>query len=339
MKLETHPLALFPILASAVMAAACAAETKPGTSETSTGGTGGTVAGTGGVGTGGLVGGVTGGTGGIATGGTGGAAGGTGGATGGTSSGGQTGTGGSDPVGSNGCGMSTDQAAQSWVASTVNDGTSDRSYDVWLPENYDTSRAYPVILLLHGCGSPVNNVPMEGQTGADAIVIRGAGSGADSCWDDVQDLPYIDAMIDDVQERFCVDPAYVFAAGYSSGSWVASKLSCVRGDVFRGIASVAGGEPGGIQNCMGQVARIFVHDTGDTSNLLEWDVPSRDRMLETNNCDDTTVPVDPSPCVEYQGCDPGYPVVWCATSGQGHGRQDSLAAPAFWDFFESLMNP
>lgn len=302
--------------------------------ELHTGGSGGVDAGTGGMigATGGMIG-ATGGTGGLATGGVDGGTGGD------ASTGGDTGSGGADPVGSDGCGMSTAQPAQTWVASDVSAGAGTRSYDVWLPENYDAERPYPVILLLHGCGSPVNNVPMEGRTGSDAIVVRGAGSGNDSCWDEGQDLPYIDALLEDVQARFCVNPDHLFAVGYSSGSWIASKLSCTHGDVFRGIASVAGGEPGGIQNCKGQVARMFVHDTGDMSNLLEWDEPSRDRMIQTNNCDSTTVPVDPSPCVEYQNCDPGYPVVWCATTGKGHDRQDSFAAPAFWAFFQSLIAP
>jgi len=42
-----------------------------------------------------------------------------------------------------------------------------------------------------------------------------------------------------------------------------------------------------------------------------------------------------SPCVRYQGCDPGYPVVWCQTTGQGHNRQDSYAGP-FWTFFREF---
>lgn len=257
----------------------------------------------------------------------------------GLSTGGQ-GTGGSEPTGSDGCGMSPSQQLDSWQTSSVNPGPGDRNYGVFLPENYDPMRPYPVILLLHGCGGGTNNVPMENQTGEDAIVIRGTGSDG-TCWytsPSDPDIPYIDAMLEDVQDRFCVDPDSLFAVGYSSGSWVASMLSCIRGDVFRGIATVTGGEPSGIANCMGQVGRMYIHDENDNDNLIAWDEPSRNRMIDTNNCSMNTAPVDPSPCVEYQGCDPGYPVVWCKTSGQGHSRQDQLAAPAFWNFFQRLMN-
>jgi poly(3-hydroxybutyrate) depolymerase len=237
--------------------------------------------------------------------------------------------------------MTTQQQTGTWVESMVSSGGMNRAYSVYLPNGYDPERAYPVILLLHGCGSGTNNLPMEQQTGSDAIVIRGTGSRSDGCWEDSAtgaDVPYIDAMVADVKARFCADTSKFFAVGYSSGSWMANRLGCIRSDVFRGLATVTGGLPGNIQDCGGPIAHMFVHDLNDTTNLIAWSEPARDRLLEVNQCDESAQPVavDPSPCVSYQGCLPGYPVVWCATSGKGHARQDSFAAPAFWDFFQSL---
>lgn len=240
-----------------------------------------------------------------------------------------------------GCGMAANRPLGMWTTTSVRVGGGDRDYDVRLPPDYDAMTAYPVILLLHGCGSPTNNVPMEEVAGDDAIVVRGSGTN-DGCWHDTvsgPDLPYIDALLADVQSSLCVHGEQLFAVGYSSGSWLASTLSCHRGDVFRGIASVTGGEPGEIRDCVGQHGRIYIHDAMDEANRIEWDTPSRDRMLATNHCSMDTLPVEPSPCVEYQGCDEGYPVVWCETNGQGHSRQDGLARPAFWGFFQRLMQP
>jgi len=59
-------------------------------------------------------------------------------------------------------------------------------------------------------------------------------------------------------------------------------------------------------------------------------------LLALNHCGTTTVAEDPAPCVRYQGCDPGLPVVWCQTSGKLHDRQDNLAPGAFWKFFSGL---
>lgn len=271
---------------------------------------------------------------------------GTGGASGqaGAGSGGSSGTGAAGsagaPAGSDGCEMTTTQDTEEWVESMVTTDDGSRPYSVWLPEAYDASRAYPVIVLLHGCSSGTNNVPLERETGSDAILIRGTGSAADTCWDsgaNGPDVAFFDAMVADVQARFCADTSRIFAVGYSSGSWLANQLGCIRADVLRGIATVAGGNPG-VRNCVGPIAQMFVHDTGDTSNTISGSESARDRLLTQNNCDESSEPVpeEPSPCVRYQGCDPGYPVVWCATSGEGHNRQDNLAAPAFWNFFQEL---
>jgi polyhydroxybutyrate depolymerase len=241
---------------------------------------------------------------------------------------------------SEGCGTATTQQSGSWVESTVMTEGGSRPYSVWLPEGYDPMRAYPVIGLLHGCSNGTNNVPMERETGSDAILFRGTGSASGTCWEsgaDSADVAFVDAMIADVQARFCADSSRMFVVGYSSGSWLADQLACIRADVLRGVATVAGGNPG-VRNCTGPIAQIFVHDTEDTSNGIESSESARDRLLMENNCDTSIEPVpeDPEPCVRYQGCDPGYPVVWCQTSGQGHDRQDGLAAPAFWSFFQEF---
>jgi polyhydroxybutyrate depolymerase len=144
-------------------------------------------------------------------------------------------------------------------------------------------------------------------------------------------------MVADVKARFCADTSRFFAVGYSSGSWLANQLGCIRVPTLRAIATVAGGNPG-VRNCGGPVAQIFVHDEGDNSNTISGSESARDRLLMENGCDESITPVaeDPSPCVRYQGCDPGYPVKWCATTGEGHNRQDNMAAPAFWEFFQEF---
>lgn len=324
MKKITGALLFLPLLPW--LAAACSSE-DPAEASDGTGGvpsTGGVVSQTGGASGGGLAtGGTTLGTGGENFGGA-------------PGDGGTPGTGGTPENRSAGCGESTDQATGTWVQSTVNVGNGTRPFSTYLPSGYDPERAYPVILLLHGCGSGTNNLPMEQHTGSDAILVRGTGSGADTCWSDDQDLPFIDAMVDAVKERFCTNTNRFFAVGYSSGSWTASLLSCIRADVFRGIGTVAGGENSKPGQCGGPVARMFFNDTKDMNNKVEWARPGRDRMISQNQCTNESDPVTPSPCVSYRGCAEGYPVIWCETTGHGHSRRDDVAAPAFWNLFKDL---
>src|SRR6185295_14847583 len=162
-----------------------------------------------------------------------------------------------------------------------------RPYSVRLPTGYDAARAYPVIVLLHGCGGGTNNVPMERPAGADAIVVRGTGSASGTCWDTAAngpDVAFFDAMVADTKTRFCADEGRVFVVGYSSGSWLVNQLTCIRADVLRGAATVTGGESAG-RTCGGPVSRIFIHDMDDTTNVIDGSIRARDRQLTQNGCD------------------------------------------------------
>lgn len=245
-----------------------------------------------------------------------------------------------EPKPSMGCTKPATGALNDWVESMVMTGGANRPYSVRLPTGYKPERAYPVIVLLHGCGDGKNNVPMENVTGADAILVRGTGSAADTCWNTSAtgpDVAFFDAIVADVKARFCADEHRFFVVGYSSGSWLANQLTCIRSDVLRGAASVTGGESSN-GKCGDPVARIFIHDSNDTTNVISGSEKARDRQLTQNKCDKTAaaMAVDPSPCKLYQGCAAGYPVEWCQTSGKAHGRQDSFAPGVFWNFFKAL---
>jgi poly(3-hydroxybutyrate) depolymerase len=227
-----------------------------------------------------------------------------------------------------------------------------RQWWVWLPDGYDPMRAYPIVFTLHGCGGPDNYIPMQKQTGKDAIVVR--GSGADNgCWtygSEGDDVKFFDAMLADVESKHCVDSARVFVMGYSSGGWMTNVLECSRGDKLRATGTLSGGVPGTPTNCKGKFARATVHDLQDPTNPFDdWTAngvthqgqgaaQELARVLAQNHCDMSTPPVmePPPPCARYQGCDAGYPVIACRTSGQGHNRQDTLAMTAFWGLFSSL---
>jgi poly(3-hydroxybutyrate) depolymerase len=234
-----------------------------------------------------------------------------------------------------GCGTPATGPFEQWIEGALDVAGTMRRWWVRLPDNYDAQRAYPVVFLFHGCGNETNNVPMQNVIGDAAILVRGVA--VEECWDtqrDTADVAFFDAMVQAVSQSHCVDSSRLFAAGYSSGSWLINLLECVRGDVLRAAGSVAGGTPYQPE-CVGTVARIFVHDQNDDENQIAGNIPERDRLLELNMCDTAAQPVaeDPAPCVRYQGCDPEHPVIWCATSGQGHDRQDDLAATAFWGLF------
>jgi poly(3-hydroxybutyrate) depolymerase len=241
-----------------------------------------------------------------------------------------------------GCGMAAGQALNSWVEQPkLSVNGQDRQWWVWLPTNYDPTRAYPVVFTFHGCGSPDNYVPMQKVTGGSAILVRGTGITA-GCWTygaNGDDVKFFDAMLDDVLAKRCVDSSRVFATGYSSGSWLVNTLDCMRGDKLRATGTVSGGVAISTTSCKGEYARIFIHDLDDTTNRFDTNGNKAElaRLVKANHCTDAApVPEDPAPCARYQGCDSGYPVIMCQTMGKMHDRQDTLATSAFWKLFSSL---
>lgn len=369
-----NPLTLALIAVVFPVAVACSGDDEPSTGEEAAGGNtgagtsgaGGASAGSsGGKATAGGAGSTTGGSAGAAGAGTGGKASGGAGAggsgtagKGGTSSAGSggaasagsggtasAGAGGASSAGSGGtasttgCGKPTTEATKTWLPKTVTVAGKTRELFVYLPGGYDPQKPYPVFYQFHGCSSSANketnNVPVEKQSGDQAIHVRGRAVG--DCWDNSKsgpDVLFFDEMVKSVETSYCADATRRFATGYSSGSFMTHVLACVRGDKLRGVASIAGGQAGSM--CSGKVAALLIHDADDKTVDISASIGTRDALLKANTCGSTTQPFDPAPCQAYEGCAAGLPVVWCQTAGKNHDRQDALSAPAFWKFLSAL---
>jgi hypothetical protein len=84
-----------------------------------------------------------------------------------------------------------------------------------------------------------------------------------------------------------------------------------------------------------------VRGAGDTGTPEAQTLAAIDSLVMRNGCTMTTKPWDPgekafdtSPCVEYQGCQAGFPVVYCSVPG-GHTDGGSLTSQGFWKFWTS----
>lgn len=163
--------------------------------------------------------------------------------------------------------------------------------------------------------------------------------GAELAWDteSQQDLRFFDAVLEEVSDDLCVDEARVFATGHSSGGYFTNLLGCVRGDVLRAIAPVAGGGPfapgGGAPSCKGPLSAWIAHAENDQTVLFSNGEGSLDHWLSSDDCDEnSSESVSPAPCVGYEGCGAGLAVNWCVYES-GHDWP-SFAARGIWDFFK-----
>ena len=141
-----------------------------------------------------------------------------------------------------------------------------------------------------------------------------------------QDIAFVKAMLDWLRSKYCIDEQRIFSTGMSYGGIMSNTIGCQLGGVFRAIAPMSGSGPlsfGGNQ-CMGQVAVWQSHgDMDDVVSTASGEM-SRDHWVMNNHCTMETKPVDPDPCVAYQGCDDGFPVTWCEFPG-GHTIRRSRA--------------
>ncbi|HKY39308.1 MAG TPA: hypothetical protein VJN18_25395 [Polyangiaceae bacterium] len=257
---------------------------------------------------------------------------------------------------STGCTKPANQALEEWVKHTVmaQDPESmallNREYFVRLPANYNPANPYRLMFVFPGCGGKGDGaVPLFNAPGADAIVVGGSPAPGENCMvyeANSKDVMFFDAMLKVVQESFCVDQNRMFTSGFSSGSWFSNVLGCQRSNILRAQGNISGCWPddgrldpaveAGMPSTVCEkrnIAGIFIHDASDGTNTLECGIMARNRLLLHNGCTMETRPVEPDPCVEYQGCKSGYPVIWCQTDGTGHSRQDGLTIPAIYNFF------
>jgi len=243
-----------------------------------------------------------------------------------------------------GCGV--DPGLSGDVSGQVEIDGEPRRFLLVVPEDYDPNRQYPLFFMFHGRGSngeqfrQYNGVEELGTSDAifvypDALpnAIQMGQTGWDLTTNGI-DVALVDKLIEDFTTNLCIDEERIFATGHSHGGFFSNALGCSRGDVFRAIAPVAGGGPG--QGCEGEVAAWLAHHPDDDVVPLVLGQVSRDHWLETNGCGEETSPVDPDPCVEYQGCNEGYEVVWCEhmdDSMFGPHSWPAFAGPAIWEFF------
>ncbi|HSY23932.1 MAG TPA: prolyl oligopeptidase family serine peptidase [Polyangiaceae bacterium] len=206
-----------------------------------------------------------------------------------------------------------------------------RSYYLKLPTGYDGSTPYPVVFQFHPLGGSASEALFMYQgigTGfPNAIYITPQGlpsdaDGGNPGWANTnnEDMNFTMQMLAQAQADYCVDNARIFSVGFSYGGMMSYAVGLEEPSVFRAIAPMSGAlysDQRG-QNHAHPIAMWGSHGTSDDVVPIADGRSARDQILSENNCGDQTMPIDPSPCVAYQGCDTGYPVTWCEWDG-GHG--------------------
>jgi predicted esterase len=234
------------------------------------------------------------------------------------------------PDRSSGCGL---QPPASDTSISINGAST--SYLVDLATSYDPNTPYPLVFSFRGANTTAaafrRYLELPTVVGADGIVVNVDCANGAATWDLQRDRMVFEALLAKLEASYCIDQRRVFVVGHATGAIFASVLACRYGKVLRGLGSLNGVAP--MEMCTGELAVWISQGNGDVTRMLGRD--SRDFWVNHNQCDASmTAPVDPSPCLEYLGCEQAAPVRYCEYDG---GIDlPPFAATGVWSFLKGL---
>jgi polyhydroxybutyrate depolymerase len=223
-----------------------------------------------------------------------------------------------------------------------------RGYFLSVPAGYDASKPHRLVFGYHGSNytgrmmrqyldnekAPLlentifvypDGLPLPNQPSNVAWVLTDGG----------RDLVFFDTLLDHLKRTYCIDESRIFVNGQSFGGLMTNAVGCLRGDVIRAIAVVAGSGPRG-GTCKEQVAVWMTHGTEDMNVSFSSGEASRDRWIAANHCMNMTEPGTPMQCQNYVGCDAGHPVIWCPHTDDGGHQHPSFGRAAVRVFLASF---
>ncbi|MCK9338803.1 MAG: T9SS type A sorting domain-containing protein [Bacteroidales bacterium] len=176
-------------------------------------------------------------------------------------------------------------------------GDSLRQYLEYVPASYNSNTPAPVLFCLHGLGgdmtSTANNtgfrniadqhgwiiitpqaltasVPLVGSVGtawAAGVSATLPILGNVELNENVDDVGFLMAILDDLIANYNIDAQNVFATGFSMGGFMSNRLGIEKGDRIRAIASVSGtvGNVISSQTPVAHISAMHIHGTADST--------------------------------------------------------------------------
>ncbi len=158
-----------------------------------------------------------------------------------------------NPMASPGCGThGTRTAGLDAARQTLRVGGTTRWYLLTTPEPGGASaRPRPLVLDFHGLAegatlqAQTSQFPALGQRD-DFYVVEPNGTGKIVKWDtdagsrENPDLTFVGALLDQIEQRYCIDQSRIYATGLSDGAFMTSLLACRMADRIAAFAPVSG---------------------------------------------------------------------------------------------------
>jgi polyhydroxybutyrate depolymerase len=248
----------------------------------------------------------------------------------------------------------------------------EREYRLFVPDIYSGDEPVPLVFNLHGYSSNAIEQEFYGdfRTIADTanfILVHPEGLndfGGNQFWNafgvpEIDDVGFIEAMIDTLSAEYNIDPQCVYSTGMSNGGFMSFELACLLSNRIAAVASVTGSmAENRLAACDPEFARpvMQIHGTEDpivpyNGNAEYASIPDViDFWIAINDCNETpeisNVPDDGTTTVRflYEDGTNGNTVELYKVENGGHTwpgapfdigftSQDFDASVEIWRFF------
>lgn len=173
-----------------------------------------------------------------------------------------------------------------------------RNYRIYTPVNYDPAHPATLIVVLHGLGGTMYDASAMGITGiADTaniillspqaldytsplglvpaawnsgISITIPGMGTYPVNPDIDDVAFIQAMMDSTIAGYSVNNDRVYVCGASMGGFMTQRLACEAADRFAAVASVMGTYALALPDCNPGKILPVAHFHGTDDEVVSW---------------------------------------------------------------------
>jgi polyhydroxybutyrate depolymerase len=246
-----------------------------------------------------------------------------------------------------------------------------REYRVHAPPGYDGTQAVPVVLVLHGYTETNDQIEeisqMTPETDARGVIVvypqgRSTSWNAGSCCgtsssSGVDDVGFVGAMLDAIEEAYCVDEKRIYSSGFSNGGMLSHRLACEMSDRIAAIGPVSGtiaidpctpSRPVPVMQFHGTSDFVVPYNGGGLSNAASV-ADTESAWITRNGCGTTpmvTFDMGDATCETFSGCQNDATVTTCTLEGGGHQwpggmsagpggtiNMDIFASEALLDFF------
>ncbi|HLP56852.1 MAG TPA: PHB depolymerase family esterase [Fluviicola sp.] len=211
--------------------------------------------------------------------------------------------------------------AQTTVNGSFDHGGITRTYSFYVPASYVAGQPVPLVLNLHGLGTD-GEYQAENRDfrpiadTANFIVVHPDGSVEPNInqrfWNygnvngsTVDDIGFLEALIDTISAHYSINPARIYSAGMSNGSFMCYYLAC-QSDRFAAVGAVTGSMSIDMyDNCTPSrpTPAIHIHGTSDPINPYNGNGTMKAieevtaYWVDQNNCN-TTPAITPVPDID-----------------------------------------